>query len=242
MDVRLSGYENISTIDYLGKLSTVFFFSGCNYRCRFCYNHMEIYENSGSIVELSKILDIIEENSIVVDAVVCTGGEPCLQREALMKVLEKSKECGLSTMVDTNGSRPEVLMELVECGLVDRVAIDAKAPFNWRWREMVGVNEDPRNVLESMRIVGEDRLEVRTTVVPDSQASPHLVPKIVEAIKCYTNVYFLQQFDSSNPLDEKLRGIETVDRDTLIALANYASLNGIETVGVKLLSGELIYV
>jgi pyruvate formate lyase activating enzyme len=59
---------------------------------------------------------------------VVTGGEPTLQ-EHLAGFLAAVKGLGFAVKLDTNGSRPEVVAELLAGRLVDYIAMDVKAPL-----------------------------------------------------------------------------------------------------------------
>ncbi len=56
------------------------------------------------------------------------------------KYLAEIKELGFLTKLDTNGTRPDVLIKLAQEGLVDYVALDVKIPplnateKRWGWR------------------------------------------------------------------------------------------------------------
>ncbi|MBU1615666.1 4Fe-4S cluster-binding domain-containing protein, partial [bacterium] len=36
--MEIKGFQGISLIDYPGRISTVIFVGGCNFRCPFCHN------------------------------------------------------------------------------------------------------------------------------------------------------------------------------------------------------------
>jgi pyruvate formate lyase activating enzyme len=72
---------------------------------------------------------MICDSAVLVSGVVFSGGEPTLQKEALISLCEAAKEIGLSVGLQTNGVFPGVLEVLISRRLVDRVAIDMKT----RW-------------------------------------------------------------------------------------------------------------
>ena len=119
MKVRLGGIVDTSTVDWYGKVSTVVFFAGCNFRCPFCQNASLISMGSGKAVSLEYVLDRVRTNRFLLDAVCVTGGEPTLQAEGLMELCRLVKSEGLLTSLDTNGSRPEVVEALISEGLLD---------------------------------------------------------------------------------------------------------------------------
>jgi len=66
---------------------------------------------------------------MLVSGVVFSGGEPTLQKDALLYLAGESKKMGLRVGIQTNGVFPETLQELIAQGIVDRIALDVKA----RW-------------------------------------------------------------------------------------------------------------
>lgn len=61
----------------------------------------------------------------MLDGVAITGGEPLLHTD-MPEFLEKIKNLGYKIKLDTNGSNPKLLKEIVNAGLIDRVAMDIK--------------------------------------------------------------------------------------------------------------------
>ena len=61
----------------------------------------------------------------ILDGVCVTGGEPLLQPD-IEDFLRKIKELGYLVKLDTNGSFPEKLKNLVDKNLIDYVAMDIK--------------------------------------------------------------------------------------------------------------------
>jgi pyruvate formate lyase activating enzyme len=233
--VYLAGYESLSTVDWIGRLSTVFWFSGCNMRCRFCYNHKFLYKQDGVWFSLGDIYNIMKDNKILIDSIVMTGGEPTLQAGDVEDIAKAGKSLSLDVMLDTNGSNPYKVLTFIHNGLIDRVAIDAKAPFmREAWLDMCGqdFHEEVEFIMSNAKKLGAE-LEIRTTVVPTTWSDPEHIPSIIENVKDYADEYHLQQFDSSDPYDRSLREIDTVPVDVLMELGQLAKDSGIPVVYVK---------
>ena len=62
----------------------------------------------------------------MLDGVVITGGEPLLHDD-IAYFIKDIKEIGYKVKLDTNGSFPDRMKELVENKLVDYIAMDIKA-------------------------------------------------------------------------------------------------------------------
>ncbi len=124
--LKVAGWQKQSLIDYPGKVACVIFLAGCNMCCHYCHNHqiLDARQNRLSFVE---ILTALRARCDWLDAVVVSGGEPTVYPE-LLTLLRALRELGLLIKLDTNGTRPDVVREVVELGLVDYVALDIKAP------------------------------------------------------------------------------------------------------------------
>ena len=101
----------------------------------------------------------------LLDGVCITGGEPLL-RPDLKGLLEAIHALGYPVKLDTNGSHPRALVDLVERKLVDYVAMDVKNSPE-RYPETVGVpGLDVGPIRESVGFLLEGMVdyEFRTTV------------------------------------------------------------------------------
>jgi len=102
----------------------------------------------------------------LLSGVVVSGGEPCLQAD-LAAFCDYVKSLGFAVKLDTNGSCPSVLRELLAQGLVDYVAMDVKAPPHL-YAMLAGVAVDWSVIEESMGVLAASSVphQFRTTVVP----------------------------------------------------------------------------
>jgi pyruvate formate lyase activating enzyme len=160
-----------SSIDYKEKFGPVIFTSGCNFKCGYCHNPelIKIDEiGEEKVKELTcQLKDIkAKADSGWYNGICITGGEPCLHKN-LPSFISKLKNLGLAIKIDTNGSYPEVLAELIDYGLVDYIALDIKASPEL-YSEVTGVNINIKNIEESIKIISESGIkhEFRTTVAP----------------------------------------------------------------------------
>ena len=161
------GLQGLSVIDYPGKLCATVFTAGCNFRCPYCYNVDIVLNHQGlPVIPERDVLNLIYGRRGFLDGLCVGGGEPTLHR-ALPDFLFKVKALGVSVKVDTNGSRPRMLLKLVEDELVDYVAMDVKAPLR-RYPEVVRFKVDVDAVRRSIRLLRRSSVdhEFRTTVVP----------------------------------------------------------------------------
>jgi pyruvate formate lyase activating enzyme len=173
----LGGIQKQSFIDYPGKISCVLFTQGCNFHCPYCHNPQLVRTGNDSPLEETRLWDFLKRRTGFIDGVVITGGEPTLQKD-LISFCGKIKAMGYSLKLDTNGSRPQVVQELIEKGLVDYIALDIKtdpsfySPVLCRDSQHFSIRETIRAVLTS-----STEHEFRTTCV-----KPFLDTTIIEGM------------------------------------------------------------
>jgi pyruvate formate lyase activating enzyme len=145
-----------------------------------------------------EVLSFLEKRGKILDGVCITGGEPLLQD--IKPFLRRIRKLGMCIKLDHNGTKPQVLAELIEEGLVDYVAIDIKNSPT-KYGETVGVPRfDITPVLETIQILKNNTIpyEFRTTVVQELHSAEDFV-KIGELIQGAPR-YVLQQFVDSDDL------------------------------------------
>jgi len=129
MELFLASIISSSIVSWPGKTSMVLCMAGCDFNCPYCYSSDQLERKEEFKVDSKQIQKEIKENREFVDAIVFSGGEPCLQRSALIQLIKYCKELKLKTGIETNGSNPDVLQQLLFENLVDFVGLDIKAPF-----------------------------------------------------------------------------------------------------------------
>lgn len=162
----IAGLQKMTLLDFPGKVACTVFLHGCNWRCPFCHNSELLAGKGEALMSEEAFFKFLVTRQGLLEGVAVSGGEPTLYKE-LPDFLRKIKALGFAVKLDTNGSRPEVLKELVTQGLVDYVAVDAKnSPA--MYPKTVGREDfDLAPVEESMRFLidGELPYELRTTLV-----------------------------------------------------------------------------
>lgn len=214
------GWRHTSLIEYPGRVSTVLFCGGCNFRCPFCYN-TDLVLRPGSLpaVEGEEVLRHLAGSRALYQAVVVTGGEPTLD-EGLAGFLAAVRRLGLSTGLESNGSRPAVLRDLLGAGLLDYVGLDVKAPLEEEaYARAAGLRPAPlREVEESLDLLLAAPIEVefRTTVVAALHAPEDLLA-IGRRLRGARR-YVLQRFLPGNTLDQGFRRQRSLLRPQLLAV------------------------
>jgi pyruvate formate lyase activating enzyme len=160
----IGGLVPCSFIDFPGCLSAVVFLRGCNLRCPYCHNPELLDGDAPGAMTEDGLLAFLRARQGRLGGVVFSGGEPTL-RPGLRSLVQGARALGFKVKLDTNGTRPDVLAELIGDGLVDYVALDLKdEPAGYTgWLRM---REAPALLLRSLDLVkasGVDH-ELRTTV------------------------------------------------------------------------------
>ena len=160
----IGGLQKNSLIDFPGKLCCVVFTAGCNFHCPYCHNPELVKNPSGQYSE-SEIFDFLNQRKDWIDGVVISGGEPTLQKD-LFSFCRKIKTMGFPVKLDTNGSHPEVIQQLMSDDLLDYIAMDIKTDPR-RYEPVVAKKCDPELILESIRLIMNSHLpyEFKTTCV-----------------------------------------------------------------------------
>lgn len=99
MQFNFAGVESLSTVDYPEHAAITIFFRGCGKRCKWCHN--KEYLNGDTPVDIDVVLDLLDEASGFVSAVVLSGGEPLLQIEAVLEIAGYAQSIGLKVGIHT---------------------------------------------------------------------------------------------------------------------------------------------
>lgn len=201
----IGGLQKLTLIDYPGKVACTLFTYGCNFRCPFCHNAVLVNEKPVLIPE-EEFFAFLKKRQGLLDGVGITGGEPLLHKD-MPEFLQKIKDIGYAIKLDTNGSFPERLREVVKKNLVDMVAMDIKNE-KARYAETAGCDVDMGKIEESVAFLMENRVdyEFRTTIVKEFH-DEKAIRGIGEWIRG-AEKYFLQNFVDSGHLLGKAEGVD----------------------------------
>ncbi|MDO8558282.1 MAG: anaerobic ribonucleoside-triphosphate reductase activating protein [bacterium] len=209
--MTIGGFQKLSLVDYPGKVCSIIFTQGCNFRCPYCHNPELVEVKKEGAVPAEEILEYLGAKSWLLDGVCITGGEPTLQGD-LPSFIRKIKDIGLLVKLDTNGSNPTMVRELIGKNLVDYIAMDLKHPWA-RYGDVAhspnrAATENCKKTFELIQSSGVDH-EFRTTVFPQLQCEEDLFEMagyIKEGEK-----YFLQSLRYQKTLDERIDTSRTLD-------------------------------
>jgi len=198
--MKIGGFQKVSLIDYPGRISAVVFTQGCNFRCPFCHNpELVDPERYEGLIPEADILSFLEKRRGRLDAVVITGGEPTMQPELIPFIIHV-RAMGYRVKLDTNGTLPDLLEEMLDRKLLDYVAMDIKAPLE-RYGEVTRTKADSLRISRSISLVMGSGIdyEFRTTAVK-SLLAPEDIDEIVRLIPGAKR-FVLQKFIPTKTLD-----------------------------------------
>ena len=190
--MKIAGMQKVTLLDFPDTLSCIIFTKGCNFKCPFCQNSGLINNLDDDTLEMDKVFSYLEKRKGILEGVVITGGEPTIQKD-LKDFIRKVKDLGLSVKLDTNGSNPEVIKELLDEHLIDYIAMDIKTVFS-KYSEVANRNVDIDSLRSSIELIKNSNIdyEFRTTVVKAFVSYEDLV-FILDYLNC--KKYYLQKFE-----------------------------------------------
>ena len=164
----INGFQKLTLLDFPGHVACTIFTGGCNFRCPFCHNASLVVGEASEKYEEDEILAYLKKRKGILDGVAISGGEPLLQKD-IIQFMKKVKDLGFKIKLDTNGSFPEKLSEIIDSGLCDYIAVDIKNSPN-KYAETVGrMGYTAERIEETIRLLASGNIpyEFRTTVVKE---------------------------------------------------------------------------
>jgi len=218
----IKGLISNSLIEWEGKISSAIFLAGCNFRCPFCHSPDLVERSDLEVIPFSALADTVKRAEGWVDGVVISGGEPTTYRD-LESLILRIRALGVGIKLDTNGSNPELLSELIDSSLIQAVSMDVKAPLTpEKYRAATGTWADVDAIRESiLALVRSDiEYEFRTTVCPELHSHEDILQIAAELRGARR--YVLQIFRPARCLDPAFERVASPPREELVALASRA--------------------
>lgn len=227
-----AGMQSLTLLDFPNKVACILFVRGCNFRCPFCHNTSLVCGGAENNYPEEDILAFLKKRQGLLDGVVISGGEPTLYPE-LIPFLHKVRDLGYAIKLDTNGTNPTLLKQILRENLADYVAMDIKNSPHF-YSATCGVPKaDIASIEESRDVLmnGETEYEFRTTVVDGLHTK-----ESIDELACWiagAKRYYLQAFkDSGNLLHpENLHAFDQKEMVELLEIAKKyipsAALRGI---------------
>lgn len=205
--MRIKGLQKLTLLDYPNHVACTIFTSGCNFRCPFCHNASLVVRQDEHYIDEDEVIKFLKKRIGILDGVCISGGEPLLQPD-LKEFIIKVKAMGYKVKLDTNGSFPDKLIDLIESNLIDYVAMDIKNSLE-KYALTVGLKDmNLEPIKKSVAYLKEEHIpyEFRTTVVKELHDCKDFT-KIGKWIQG-NEKYFLQEFkDSGDLIESNLHGM-----------------------------------
>ncbi|MCK4248995.1 MAG: anaerobic ribonucleoside-triphosphate reductase activating protein [Candidatus Omnitrophica bacterium] len=228
MKTKIKGFNPTTLIDWPGRVASIIFLGGCNFRCPYCHSpDLVLNPQDLSDIPVDEVKSYLKEKKGWIKGLVITGGEPTLYRE-IEDFIADFKKTDIPLKLDTNGSRPEVLKKLLKKNLIDYIALDIKAPLeptqnkNAVYDLITGVKTDISKIKRSIELIRKSNIdyEFRTTIAP-GQLELEDIKKIASFITGARR-YILQQFVPNNTLSPEMKEIKSLPIEELEKMAESA--------------------
>jgi len=221
----IAGLQKTTLIDYPGKIACVVFLAGCNFRCPWCYSSelvLPLKIAKQPRISEEDFFDFLRQRQGKLEGVVICGGEPTINKE-LYQFIEKIKQFGFFVKLDTNGSNPKMLKDLVSAKLIDYVAMDIKLSKE-KYQMVFAEKIDFKNIEESVDFLKQGKVdfEFRTTVVNTIHKEEDFL-EIAKWIGGKNVKYYLQNFRAEKTIDPEFEKIEPFKEEFLKEIAKEIS-------------------
>ncbi len=215
----ISGLQKTTLIDYPGKIACTVFLAVCNFRCPWCYSSELVLP--AKIAKQPRIsekefFDFLRQRKDLLEGIVLCGGEPTVNKD-LPQFIERIKQMGYPVKLDTNGSNPEMLKNLIDLKLIDYAAMDIKTAADSQvYKKIIGEGIKLENIKQSAELLKNSSIdfEFRTTAVPGAQNKEDFL-KIAEWIGGENVKYYLQNFRPEKTIDPEFEKTKPFSKEFL---------------------------
>lgn len=220
----IQGLQKLTLLDFPGHTACTVFTAGCNFRCPFCHNaSLVTHIDAAPVCTEEEFFAFLSKRQGLLDGVAITGGEPLLQKD-IVDFLAKIKAAGFAVKLDTNGSRPQLLKEIVAKGLADYIAMDVK---NTREKYPLTAGIDGKmldDIDESIDFLinSDTDYEFRTTLVKNFHTDDDILcmAQRLQGAKHW----FLQSFkDSGDLIDSSCVGFSDAEMREKLDLVRFSA-------------------
>jgi pyruvate formate lyase activating enzyme len=201
----IKGIQKTTLIDYPGKIAATVFTAGCNFRCGFCHNTLLVDGEGSSLPRIpeEEILTYLRGRTHQLEGVCISGGEPTIHPD-LPAFLAQIKAMGYAIKLDTNGSNPEMLRNILDLKLIDYIAMDLKGPIEL-YSQITNTEIDQDLIVQSIETIKQSGVahEFRITVVPQFHKDCAVACGVL--LKGAQSFYLQQYNNTTQVLDPQLQ-------------------------------------
>lgn len=211
--MKIAGFQKLTLLDFPGKVSCILFTQGCNFKCPYCQNSGLIGHENEELIDEEEIFSYLNKRKGVIDGVVISGGEPTVQKD-LKLFIQRVKSLGFLVKLDTNGSNPDLLEEIINDNLVDYIAMDIKNPLPL-YKDVTAVSPRVEKLKRSIDLLKNCSIdhEFRTTIIKNI----HDIDKLFEICSYVDgNKMFLQNFEQSENV--LCKNLESFSKEELLLI------------------------
>ena len=220
--MKIHGFNKSTLLDYPKHLAATLFVGSCNMRCPFCHNaSLVLRPNTQAIIPEGEILSYLKKRKNILEGVCITGGEPTLYPD-LPVFINKIKEMGFKVKLDTNGTNPAMIKELIDKNQIDYVAMDIKNSLD-KYIFTAGnkdISLDKIKESVSLLLSGVVEYEFRTTIVNELHNEDD-IKSIGDWIRG-ARAYYLQSYTDSD--DVISHGLTAPPKEALLMYKELLSI------------------
>ncbi len=211
--------ESVKPASWRGVNAVMINFAGYNYRYPGFYGKDLLEFKEEFLKDIREVEKEIDEISVNCDAAIFGGGEPTLQRAALIRLAKHTKSLGLANILITNGSKPFTIKTLLPKKLIDVFVVELPAPLDERfdkvakvstflksWKEVIKDVETTLRILENKP--DDVGLIIRTKVIPGLMYKEESFTAIAERIKHLDAMWEIVRFSPEKSISKVFQGID----------------------------------
>lgn len=196
----IHGLNKTTLLDFPEHVACTVFTGHCNFRCPFCHNgELVLCPDTEPVIPEEDFFDFLVKRGPRLEGVAITGGEPTVQPD-IKEFVTRIKNMNLLVKLDTNGTNPSIIKNLIDEKLIDYVAMDIKSSKE-EYAKAAGLdNLDISKITDSVEILRSSGIpyEFRTTVCRELH-NEETFRSIAEWLKG-SRVYYLQTYQPKDTI------------------------------------------
>jgi len=169
--MQIAGIQKLTLVDFPDHVAATVFARGCSFRCGFCHNpELVLPDQFNPLLSEKQIFDFLETRYGKLTGICITGGEPCMQKD-IDKFISHMKALGFDVKLDTNGSFPDKLEQIIQDGDVDYIAMDIKGTLE-KYPQISNYQLSITNQSPNSKSLNEHS---ENDVILSNHSSPHVI-------------------------------------------------------------------